>query len=76
MIDDIDIPLTPQLGLRQTAAPAEVCPHTFHIARAIIEHAVEPFPEVSRAIRAAFLAYVRGDVKVNVEGDPCSSTAT
>jgi hypothetical protein len=77
------IPWTPRHGRNTTLAtttPAttatatnpQVCPRTLHIARAIVAHAVEPFPEAARAISAAFLAYIRGGLTLNLTGDPAT----
>ena len=89
MFEDMFIPWTPRLGLRKTAsaqppppaeppppAPAQVCPRTLHIARAIVNHAIEPFPEVARAISAAFIAYIRGELTLNLSGDPSTWAVT
>lgn len=54
------------------SGPNKVCTRTLHIARAIIAHAVQPFPEVSRAIGAAFCNYILGKIAIDVEGDPSS----
>ena len=35
-------------------------------------YAVEPFPEAARAISAAFAAYIRGALDINLMGDPHS----
>jgi hypothetical protein len=74
------IPWTPRLGRNPTPATTttttatnpQVCPRTLHIARAIVAHAVEPFPEAARAISAAFLAYIRGGLSLNLTGDPAT----
>jgi hypothetical protein len=75
MFDDMYIPWTPRCILR-TPAPQptspEVCTRTLHIARAIMAYAVEPFPEAARAISAAFAAYIRGAIQLNLVGDPSS----
>ena len=85
MFEDLYIPWTSRYPRRETTAPplqpepaqaAVPCPRTLHIARAIMAKAVEPFPEVARAISAAFGAYIRGELKVNMVGDPSSWTAT
>ena len=80
MFDNMYIPWTPRCILRQPEAPApsstsetpKVCSRTIHIARAIMTYAVEPFPEAARAISAAFAAYMRGNLELNLTGDPFS----
>ena len=73
MFDDMYIPWTPRLGgLRKPAPPPSLpeaptpglCDRTLHIAKAIITHAIKPFPEASRAIGMAFLAYYRGQLDI------------
>ena len=82
LFDDMYIPWTPYLGLKkpQPQAPAlpaakqapepQLCTRTLHIAKAIIAHAVEPYPEIARAISAAFIAFVTGDLVLNLTGPP------
>jgi hypothetical protein len=86
MFDDMYIPWTPRCILRsnpgkpapvsqsapQTQTP-EVCPRTLHIARALMAHAVEPFPEAARAISAAFAAFIRGALQLNFTPDDPSA---
>jgi hypothetical protein len=84
MYDDMYIPWTPRSILRKPApeeaqpqqpaaqAAPKVCTRTLHIARAIMAYAVEPFPEAARAISAAFAAYIRGALDINITGDPHS----
>ena len=83
MFDDLYIPWTSRLHRRKTTPPPEPesarpvpCPRTLHIARAIMAKAMEPFPEAARAIGAAFSAYIRGQLKIDMTGDPSSWTAT
>ena len=52
--------------------PPKVCTTTLHIARAIIAETVSSLPEVTRAINAAFIAYIRGELALNLTGDPAS----
>ena len=85
MFEDLYIPWKSRLGYRHPAPPPEKpkpleqdplpgkpCNRTLHIVRAIIAHAVKPLPEVSRAIAQAIIAYTRGKLVFDLEGDPSS----
>jgi hypothetical protein len=80
MFEDLYIPWTSRYHRRTetpetpTPKPNEVCATTLHIARAIIADAVAPFPEVARAIGAAFSAYICGQLTLNCTGDPTTWT--
>ena len=75
------IPWSSKYGLQEPketapAPTAAFCPRTIHIARAIMAKAVEPFPEVASVISAAFLAFIRGELKIDMTGDPSSWAVT
>jgi hypothetical protein len=54
----------------QQTATAALCTRTIHVARAIMAHAVAGHPEASAAISSAFIAYVKGALKVQMVGPP------
>ena len=83
MFDNLYIPWTSRLGYRNpqpepepavptttTTTPPKICNRTLHIARALIAHAAQPFPEFGRAIAAAVHAYIRGEITIDLAGDP------
>ena len=85
MFEDLYIPWKSRLGYRHPAPPPEEpkpleeypvpgkpCNRTLHIVRAILAYAVKPLPEVSRAIAQAIIAYTRGQLVLDLEGDPSS----
>jgi hypothetical protein len=87
MFEDMYIPWTPRFRRRPETPKADpptqppnqrtqpLCNRTLHIARAIIDYASAPFPEIASAISDAFIAFIRGRLVVNTTGQPSDWTA-
>jgi hypothetical protein len=82
MFDDMYIPWTPRFKRKQPDRPqpevqerAETqnpsivpCNRTLHFARVIMMHALAGNEEASNAISSAFVAYIKGKIKICTDG--------